>query len=272
MVPYVLFVLLVPSATPGVDNRRLPAILSPMNLPSSVSTYWQKHRIWDRYREEQHPVIGKALQEQRELVVNTIRDFARGRPAPLSVADLGCGTGRVAHDLLGLECVQRLLAVDINEQAVRRVAAGAAKLGLQARLLTRSGDFYSLQWSAEDVFDVVLCMDVLHHLPDIPRMLAIIRGRVKPGGMFIGNIRSAEGTALFFNRYGPVKRLLIALQPTVNRRLPERSFLRRWLGSIGYLRIRTFTRTEAESLLTQTGFKVEKLQTSFYHWFCCATA
>jgi 2-polyprenyl-3-methyl-5-hydroxy-6-metoxy-1,4-benzoquinol methylase len=49
---------------------------------------------------------------------------------------------------------------------------------LQNKLRFLSGNFYELSWKSDDLFDVVVCMDVLHHLPDIPRMLGIIRGRL----------------------------------------------------------------------------------------------
>jgi ubiquinone/menaquinone biosynthesis C-methylase UbiE len=235
-----------------------------------VSGYWQKRRIWDRYEEENDPVIGRIHQEQRELVVNAVRKFASRQEKPITVVDLGCGTGKVAIELMGIERVAGVLAVDINDLALRKVAAGAAQLGLQAKFRFLSGDFYALDWKADDLFDVVVCMDVLHHLPDIPGMLGIILSRVKPGGVFVGNIRAREGTGVFFNRYGLVKRWLICAQPGVDRVLPQKSFLRRWLGSIGYFRIRTFPRAEAEALLRDAGFDIQQFVTGGYHWFVCA--
>ena len=58
------------------------------DLPSSVANYWQKRRIWDRFREEEHPVIGVILQAQREYVVaaartGTSRRSVRRSPAAL---------------------------------------------------------------------------------------------------------------------------------------------------------------------------------------------
>jgi ubiquinone/menaquinone biosynthesis C-methylase UbiE len=102
-------------------------------LPPSVSSYWQKRRVWDRYEEENHPVIGKILQEQRELVVRAVREFAEPQARAITVADLGCGTGKVALDIMALERVETLLAVDINDLALRKDAAGAAQLGLHCR-------------------------------------------------------------------------------------------------------------------------------------------
>jgi len=249
------------------EEPQLKAVES--ELPSTVSSYWQKRRVWDRYEEENHPIIGKILREQRELVVQAVREFAVARGSPVAVADLGCGTGKVATDLMALETVQNLLAVDINDLALRKVAAGAAQLGLQNKLRFLSGDFYALQWKPDDRFDAVVCMDVLHHLPDIPRMLDIIRNRLKPGGVFVGNLRAREGTGVFFNRYGLVKRWLIRIQPAVDRMLSARSIIRRWLGSIGYFRIRTFPRGETEALLRNAGFDVRQLETGYYHWFVC---
>jgi SAM-dependent methyltransferase len=239
------------------------------DLPPSVAGYWRNRRVWDRFREEEHPVIGQIHREQREFVVSIIRDFAGHQDSPINVVDLGCGTGRVACDLMGLARVRELLAVDINAQAVRKVAAAAAKLGLQEKLRVRSGNFYELAWKAEGVFDVAVCMDVLHHLPDVPGMLGIIRGRLKPGGIFVGNIRSAEGTDTFFHRYGLVKRTLIKVQPMADRAIPNKSTLRRWLGDIGYLRIRTYTQAQTRRLLEAAGFRITRFDSSFYHSFVC---
>lgn len=237
------------------------------DLPLSVRNYWQKRRIWDRYQEERHPVIGRILREQRELTVAAVGDFAAQRTAQVDVADLGCGTGWIACDVMALERVHSLVAADINPRALIKLAAGAAKLGLEEKLRTRAGDLYQLDWGEAESFDVILCVDALHHLPDIPRMLAGIRSRLKGDGAFIGNIRAREGTAKFFSRYGPINRTLIGVQPVVDRVLPERSRLRNWLGSIGYFRIRTFRRSEVEHLLEDGGFRIERMNSGFYHWF-----
>jgi len=241
-------------------------------LPATVGSYWQKRRVWDRYEEENDPVIGKILQEQRELVVQAVREFAAKQDKLVLVADLGCGTGKVAVDLMALDRVQSLLAVDINDLALRKVAAGAAQSGLQNKLRFLSGDFYELNWKPDDRFDVVVCMDVLHHLPNLPRMLAMIKSRLTPGGIFVGNIRSRESAKKFFDRYGLVKRWLIRIQPEVDRRLPAKSRIRRWLGSIGYFRIRVLTRRETETVLRDAGFGIREFATGYYHWFVCARA
>lgn len=254
------------------DMAEKPQTILQRELPPSVSSYWQKRRVWDRYEEENDPVIGRILQEQRELVVRAVREFAEQQARPITVADLGSGTGKVASDLMALERVETLLAVDINDLALHKVAAGAAQLGLQNKLRFLSGDFYELNWKSDDLFDVVVCMDVLHHLPDLPRMFKVIKGRLKPGGVLVGNVRSRENAKVFFDRYGLVKRWLIRIQPGVDRRLPQRSLLRRWLGSIGYFRIRTFPRGEAEKLLHDAGFNVRQFEAGYYHWFVCGAA
>ena len=114
---------------------------------------------------------------------------------------------------MALDGVQSLLAVDINDLALRKVAAGAAQLGLQNKLRFLSGNFYELSWKSDDFFDVVVCMDVLHHLPDIPRMLGIIRGRLKQAAFSSATCAPERDPCVFFERYGPVKRWLIRIQP-----------------------------------------------------------
>lgn len=238
-------------------------------LPASVKDYWQKRRVWDRYQEEQHPTIGAMLREQRLITVATVRDFAALRPGPVDVADLCCGTGWIANDLMQLGRLHSLLAADVNEEALHRLETEATRLGLQNKLQTRSGDLYRMDWGAEKSFDVILCMDALHHLPDIPGMLEGIRARLKDDGIFVGNIRAKEGANQFFDRYGPLKRTLIRMQPLMDRVLAERSALRRWLGSIGYFRILTFSKVEVERLLAESGFSIQQSASGGYHWFVC---
>jgi ubiquinone/menaquinone biosynthesis C-methylase UbiE len=239
-------------------------------LPETVKNYWQKRRVWDRYQEEQDPAIGAMHREQRTRTVAAVREFAAGRPEPVDAADVCCGTGWISHDLMQLERIRSLLAADISAPALARLETRARELGGQAKLRTLCGNLYELDWGSEKSFDVIVCMDALHHLPDIPGMLRNIRHRLKVDGIFIGNIRSSEGAARFFDRYGLVNRVLIGIQPAVDRLLPEKSFVRRWLGNIGYFRILTFTRSEAEQLLTQAGFSVLRLTSDGYHWFVCA--
>jgi hypothetical protein len=95
---------------------------------------------------------------------------------------------------------------------------------------------------------------------------------LKPGGIFVGNIRAREGTDLFFDRYGPAKRWLIRIQPGVDRLLPQKSLFRRWLGSVGYFRIRTFPRGDAEKLLRDAGFGIRQIEAGYYHWFVCSVS
>ncbi|MEO0108907.1 MAG: methyltransferase domain-containing protein [candidate division WOR-3 bacterium] len=236
-----------------------------------MSSYWRKRRVWDRFQEEQDPILGRIHQGQRAFVINAVAAFAQGRGA-LAAIDLGAGTGRIACDLLMMPQVRELLAVDINPRALRKVGAMAAKRGLQTKLRLRVGDFYRLDWRADEVFDVVLCIDVLHHLPDVALMLEIVCGRMTQDGIFVGNIRATEKTSLFFNRYGLLKRALVKLQPTVNRLVPQNSILRQALGDIGYLRLQTYSRPEVEGLLKRSGFQICVLNSSHYHTFVCRKA
>lgn len=241
-----------------------------MNLPPTVVEYWRRRRLWDRYEEERHRLIGSILQEQRELAVQAVREYARQHKQRLRIADLGCGTGRIACDLLALEETELLVAVDVNPQALQRTRQHAREQKLEGKLRTLEGDFYQLNWGPDASFDVILCMDALHHLPDVPTMLRIIRGRLRPEGIFVGNFRSAASAPLFFGRYGIIKRWLIGIQPALDRTLSADSRLRQWLGSIGYFRIRTFERQEVERLLLDADYRILALEEGAYYWFCAS--
>ena len=94
-------------------------------------------------------------------------------------ADLGCGTGYMAHSLLGL--AERLILVDRSEpmleEARRRLASRARGTALEFR----PGTLDALPLDANSC-DGVLCGLVLHHLADLDAPLAEMHRVLVQGG------------------------------------------------------------------------------------------
>jgi SAM-dependent methyltransferase len=91
------------------------------------------------------------------------------------VLDAGCGGGRYAA-MAGLHGA-RLIGVDLSA-AVAKAAALCKDL---ANVLIVQGDLLDLP-VAEQAFDLVYSIGVLHHTPDPRRAFQQIARRVKPGG------------------------------------------------------------------------------------------
>ncbi|MGA2796704.1 MAG: class I SAM-dependent methyltransferase [Thermoguttaceae bacterium] len=102
-------------------------------------------------------------------------------PTNSSVLDVGCGIGIMTVLAANLAGAQRCLGVDVSEKAIS--AARRAKVGgsaVEFNLANEEG------WGLEK-FDVVLCVDVLHHVPLSKRkeFVAQLCAAARPGGVVL---------------------------------------------------------------------------------------
>jgi ubiquinone/menaquinone biosynthesis C-methylase UbiE len=87
--------------------------------------------------------------------------------APRTILEVGCGEGRLAHELLARlpakAAPERYLATDVALDRVSR--------GLDPRIEFQAASIYELPFAARS-FDLVLCCEVLEHLHEPARGLA----------------------------------------------------------------------------------------------------
>ena len=97
------------------------------------------------------------------------------------VLDLGCGEGRHAH-AFHLAPGVTTFGLDADEVALAKAAEGLRMLGPGdgGTMLVR-GDAYRLPFG-DRAFDVVVCCEVLEHLPDVTAALKEIDRILTPGG------------------------------------------------------------------------------------------
>ncbi len=88
--------------------------------------------------------------------------------APESVADVGCGSGRVLATLADeLPSTVRLKGFDVADTAIRMAEAhGSSQLSFQVADFLEDND---------ETFDLVLLMDVFEHVPDYIGFLSALR-------------------------------------------------------------------------------------------------
>jgi 2-polyprenyl-6-hydroxyphenyl methylase / 3-demethylubiquinone-9 3-methyltransferase len=100
--------------------------------------------------------------------------------AGLTCLDVGCGGGLVAEPLARMGAiVTGIEPEDANIAAARAHAAGQG-LAIDYRAV-RAEDM-----AAEGrTFDVVTCLEVIEHVPDVAAFLAVVARLVRPGGLLI---------------------------------------------------------------------------------------
>jgi SAM-dependent methyltransferase len=97
------------------------------------------------------------------------------------VLDLGCGEGRQVH-AFHLEDGVETIGLDADMPSLVKASAGLASLPpAPGPTLLMRGDAYRLPF-ADGAFDVVVCCEVLEHLPDVGAALAEIDRVLKAGG------------------------------------------------------------------------------------------
>jgi 2-polyprenyl-6-hydroxyphenyl methylase/3-demethylubiquinone-9 3-methyltransferase len=109
------------------------------------------------------------------------RDVKAARPlAGLSILDVGCGGGLVCEPLTRLGA--RLTGIDATERNLGVARAHAAQVGLAIDYRAASVEGLAAEGA---VFDAVLVLEVVEHVPDIRRFVADYCALARPGGALV---------------------------------------------------------------------------------------
>jgi 2-polyprenyl-6-hydroxyphenyl methylase / 3-demethylubiquinone-9 3-methyltransferase len=118
----------------------------------------------------------------REVALGHFRRDAKSlRPFDgLTLLDIGCGGGLLSEPMarLGFD----VLGVDASEKNVRIAETHAAAAGVPARYRAATAEALAAEGLA---FDVVLNMEVVEHVADVPSFLGACASVVAPGGLMI---------------------------------------------------------------------------------------
>jgi len=168
------------------------------DLPPDGRAYWAA-RFWDRDTHEQHPRLSDAFLTQKETIGGFLRTYAGDADRILEFA---CGTGEFTRLAAERTDAKQITAVDISAEGLERAGARVKHDNLDLVL----GDFWTDLGVGQA--DVVMCLDAIHHLGDVKTVLARLKTFVKPGGVFIGNIWTADNFHEFQRlRYGSLSHL-----------------------------------------------------------------
>jgi len=96
------------------------------------------------------------------------------------VLDVGCGGGLLAEGMARLGAA--VTAIDRSEKALAAARTHAKKKGIDVDYA--SGDAETWAASHTEYYDVITCLEVLEHVPDVPATLAACARMLRPGGVF----------------------------------------------------------------------------------------
>ena len=98
----------------------------------------------------------------------------------LSVLDIGCGGGLVCEPLARLGA--RVTGIDPAAENIAAAKAHASAAGLNIAYEVATAEELAARGRR---YDVVLLLEVVEHVPDVPAFIKTVAPLVKPGGMMI---------------------------------------------------------------------------------------
>lgn len=140
-----------------------------------VKKYYTDTERYDWITDVKYPEKLFHIWREREIV-KWINRYGKGA----TILDAGCGTGLITRHINS----NSIIALDINQWAVKR-----ARLHLSNRVQCIVGDTEYLPL-ASNVFDVVICTDVLEHLLNPDRSLKEMLRVMKSEAILIGEVPS----------------------------------------------------------------------------------
>ena len=153
----------------------------------------------------------------------------------LKVLDVGCGGGFTSEFLA--QRGAQVTGIDLSSATIESAREHAKTSHLKIDYLVGSGEDLPLPAGH---FDVVICVDVLEHVSDLPKTLSEIHRVLKPGGSFLFDT---------INRTFKAKAIMIWLLERILRHIPN--------GTHDW---KMFIRPEELSqALTNTGFSSPEL-------------
>lgn len=137
------------------------------------------HRWWDQDGEF------KPLHDINGPRVDYIK--ARCRIEGQRILDVGCGGGILTESLADLGGI--VTGVDAGKKPLAVARLHAIEQGLEESIEYLEGTAESLAESRPSAFNVVTCLEMLEHVPDVPRTVAALARLVEPGGdVFLATI------------------------------------------------------------------------------------
>ncbi|HVR20109.1 MAG TPA: class I SAM-dependent methyltransferase [Polyangiaceae bacterium] len=191
-----------------MENAMTALSASPMSTSSAFDRgVPTPSRFWDRRAVDyaKKPVADERAYEQ------TLERVRAHLLRNVRVLEIGCGTGTTALKLAA--SAREILATDYSEEMIA-IARAKARAEVVSNVHFRTCTVHNSELGVGS-FDVVLAMNLLHLLGDIPARLGRIHELLRPGGLFISKTPCLGDQGLLMRIVIPLMRAL-GIAPYVN--------------------------------------------------------
>jgi 2-polyprenyl-3-methyl-5-hydroxy-6-metoxy-1,4-benzoquinol methylase len=162
-----------------------------MNNSTSISA-----RFWDRFADRYAKTpVGNQVLYQKKLEVT--QKYFKSR---MHVLEFGCGTGSTA--LVHAPFVKKYEAIDVSPKMIdicNQKLRDQPKANLNFSCLP-----FELISSAEESYDAILAMSILHLVNDPEEVISKVFKLLKPGGVFVSSTACIAETMPWFKYIVPI--------------------------------------------------------------------
>ncbi|MGB6298930.1 MAG: class I SAM-dependent methyltransferase [Rivularia sp. (in: cyanobacteria)] len=186
-------------------------------------------KFWNKTAESysQQPIADEAAYQKKLQVT---QEYLKPE---MEVLEFGCGTGGTA--IIHAPYVKHIRAIDFSSEMIK-IAQGKAEAQNINNVTFEQLTIEELT-VADESFDVVLGLGILHLLENKKEVIAKVYRMLKPGGVFITSTACLGDTMKWFKVIAPIG-VFLRLIPLV----------------------KVFTSKELENILSDAGFTID------YHW------
>lgn len=231
--------------------------------------YWQAN-TWDRHVElgrVPRAVKDEFLRQEKQTVSKALALVSGD--ASFRIMDLACGTGRIAGSILQMASHDVRFSVTLVDFNLKTLEIAKERLHTYRHVSCVLSNVYEIGDAFDGCFDVVICLELFHHISDLQRLFGQVKKVLKPNGVLIGNVFAAESYGEWDKlKYGAVKsfrrRLLSSFAEEIYDKMP--SAAKKIIRKYGVARIAPLFREELVSYLGSY-FDCFEIATSYYYWF-----
>ncbi|HAT45772.1 MAG TPA: 3-demethylubiquinone-9 3-O-methyltransferase, partial [Ktedonobacter sp.] len=108
--------------------------------------------------------------------------FGKGALAQQDILEIGCGGGLICEELAQRQAI--IVGIDPSQGALETARLHIQKSGLGHNVYYQQGIAEALPY-ANGSFSVIVCLDTLEHVQDLPATIKEIARVLAPGGVFV---------------------------------------------------------------------------------------
>lgn len=231
--------------------------------------YW-KSTTWDRHIELKKvpALVRQEFMNQEKMTVDKTLELVNTRPNT-RILDLACGTGKIAESILRHAKPGARVEITLVDFNIKTLETARSRLSGHSNITFVAADAYSIGRIYKDYFDIVIALDLLHHMEKLNFLLIQISNSMKPDGVFISNTFETESYAQWDRiKYGVVKsrwrRFVCSAAKAAYHGSP--STAQRAIRRLGLARIEPLSKSDIDSTIN-TKFEYIQISRTFYLWF-----